>query len=571
MAPASIYRGPEAKHYAVVHRSQRDPLINDPQAGERVLHQVQRQNITNKQRKKALTRQELESTLGDQGVRSNVGEASSYDIYYDDSEYDYMQHLKPVGLTQDAILLEKPSTTQKKEDSSIKLRDDLIPEPTPNSEMLSYSDHLQYALPSNSAIPENGLLPIDNDPGLREVLDALDDEAYVEEDTEDDFFIGIVKDGERDQSETPDWIDSVHDHPQSQWESEMAKFKKPHLTQDDDDQSIPEQKPNPRSNIHTSVRQSLNGSSFSMSSSSMFRNEGLTDLDDRFDKIEKEYESDDSDEEDSSDGDSTTSNQTATPHKNKATMRADLESIMDEFLDKYEVIGGKMKPVMEGKTAIDKLDTLRTQLLGPDSDDHQAENDRLQVKELILKKLKADQAEHDNHIKSTRKFVSLDDHQQDKWHFIKIRDAIGSTPKTKREKCVSKQEEETQKIGIDRHTGFPIVNGVIIKGNQSKFNTTKTGVQPDEDEDEDDSDSDGSSSVIVKGIIKRDKNEDKEAKKIRKNQLKSDRAARRLEKKNTKLDFIHQKNLQVQFNSKILVKKSNDIAGLGGKGVISLL
>ncbi|KAH9470155.1 hypothetical protein Pst134EA_007420 [Puccinia striiformis f. sp. tritici] len=101
MAPASIYRGPEAKHYAVVHRSQRDPLINDPQAGERVLHQVQRQNITNKQRKKSWNPRWVIKAYDQTSAK-----LLSYDIYYDDSEYDYMQHLKPVGLTQDAILLE---------------------------------------------------------------------------------------------------------------------------------------------------------------------------------------------------------------------------------------------------------------------------------------------------------------------------------------------------------------------------------------------------------------------------------------------------------------------------------
>lgn len=52
MAPKSIFRGPDAKHFAVVHRSQRDPLINDSEAGERVLHPVQRPNETKARHKK---------------------------------------------------------------------------------------------------------------------------------------------------------------------------------------------------------------------------------------------------------------------------------------------------------------------------------------------------------------------------------------------------------------------------------------------------------------------------------------------------------------------------------------
>lgn len=41
MAPTSIYRRPGAQHFQLVHRSQRDPLINDPEASGRVLKQVE--------------------------------------------------------------------------------------------------------------------------------------------------------------------------------------------------------------------------------------------------------------------------------------------------------------------------------------------------------------------------------------------------------------------------------------------------------------------------------------------------------------------------------------------------
>lgn len=35
---------------------------------------------------------------------------------------------------------------------------------------------------------------------------------------------------------------------------------------------------------------------------------------------------------------------------------------MNDFLDKYEIIGGKMKPVLLGETGTEKLDTLRKAL-----------------------------------------------------------------------------------------------------------------------------------------------------------------------------------------------------------------
>jgi len=37
---------------------------------------------------------------------------------------------------------------------------------------------------------------------------------------------------------------------------------------------------------------------------------------------------------------------------------------MNEFLDGYEILGGKMKPRLEGDTNIEKLDTIR-RALGP--------------------------------------------------------------------------------------------------------------------------------------------------------------------------------------------------------------
>lgn len=36
--------------------------------------------------------------------------------------------------------------------------------------------------------------------------------------------------------------------------------------------------------------------------------------------------------------------------------------MMDEFLDKYEILGGKMRPVLAGETAAQKLDTVRKAL-----------------------------------------------------------------------------------------------------------------------------------------------------------------------------------------------------------------
>jgi protein LTV1 len=47
-------------------------------------------------RSKIKSRRELESEYQNE-VRKNEGEAANYGIYYDDTEYDYMQHMRDLG------------------------------------------------------------------------------------------------------------------------------------------------------------------------------------------------------------------------------------------------------------------------------------------------------------------------------------------------------------------------------------------------------------------------------------------------------------------------------------------
>jgi hypothetical protein len=60
----------------------------------------------------------LPSDLTLESERSNIGEATLYGVYFDDTEYDYMQHLRPVGSRDDgfeSVLVEAPTrrTTSK--------------------------------------------------------------------------------------------------------------------------------------------------------------------------------------------------------------------------------------------------------------------------------------------------------------------------------------------------------------------------------------------------------------------------------------------------------------------------
>lgn len=41
------------------------------------------------------------------------------------------------------------------------------------------------------------------------------------------------------------------------------------------------------------------------------------------------------------------------------TTREDFTAMMNEFMEEYEILGGKMKPVLAGESAMDKLETVR--------------------------------------------------------------------------------------------------------------------------------------------------------------------------------------------------------------------
>ncbi|OAV89647.1 hypothetical protein PTTG_28623 [Puccinia triticina 1-1 BBBD Race 1] len=173
------------------------------------------------------------------------------------------------------------------------------------------------------------------------------------------------------------------------------------------------------------------------------RNQGLTNLNDQFDQvecltpprpspsqgltlcvcveIEKEYEWSDMESEEGSEA----SNVTATPGQQ---VQADFEEIMDDFLGRLKVLGGKMKPVMAGNSPLDKLDTLRSELLGPAAQpdchlEHRA------VKEQILAKLKADQRAHDSRLALPSQAA------------IRIRDAIGAAERKPRDEAVGARVE----------------------------------------------------------------------------------------------------------------------------------
>ena len=321
-------------------------------------------------RSKIKLRGELEEEFGSR-VRRNEGEAANYGIYYDDTEYDYMQHMRDLGTGGgEAYFLEAPTKKGKGKDkisledalrevslddrqsdaglsmsSSVsKTASDFFGEDLAPSEFVrkvTYQD--QQNIPDAIA----GFQP-DMDPRLREVLEALEDEAYVEDD--EDVFAELAGDavevdpktwqslgfgddeGENWEDEDDGWEsdatikassrnkkpvvptdpDSLPAHDATpapteegddSWLDEFNKFKK-------DAKASKAPRPAAPSDLQSSVLTGASAltaggrkkkrkgamtstSGYSMTSSALHRTEGLTLLDARFDKIEEEYAAED--------------------------------------------------------------------------------------------------------------------------------------------------------------------------------------------------------------------------------------------------------------------------------------
>lgn len=394
---------------------------------------------------------DLESDYG-YSKRKNEGEAAMYGIYYDDSEYDYMQHMREIGVSSEAIFIEAPKEKGKKggkavdtiaeedegtesqgKDKGKMTLEQLLEEDTKAkndgktvkvqlpADVLPSDGYLKRTYRDQQDVPDTiaGFQP-DMDPRLREVLEALDDDAYVED--EEDFFGDIAKSGEVDDFEferSGDFFDKDEDDEgwesdvtekaykvesgegekerrdvplgelpppelvgadetaiegaeNDDWQKEFAKFKKDKkkagFKEDgitsvggrtgntamsfggDDMRSLVSSFNNrklKKKGVPSSARSMT--SSYSMSSSALFRTEGLTTLDDRFDKIEEEYAEED--EDDMVSQSSVLSN---------APERQDFGNILDEFLDSYNVKGKKNPRLKRGKqqSGMEQLDEI---------------------------------------------------------------------------------------------------------------------------------------------------------------------------------------------------------------------
>ncbi|KAK7403313.1 Protein ltv1 [Neonectria punicea] len=392
-----------AQHFTLVHRPQNDPLIHDENAPSMVLNPTQPTDGSSK----AKHLDDLASELGYEAddIRANEGEAASHGVYYDDSEYDYMQHLRDLNTGGgEVVFLESTDAANKgkgkqKESLEDALRTlDLEQKSSGilDEEILPSKNLTRVTYEAQQNIPDaiKGFQP-DMDPRLREVLEALEDDAYVEDD--DDIFKELAKDGrelddyEFDEQEFDDGDDGWESDDTAKPAKEYKEDTVPQLVKDPAEQ--PEQGPSqdwmedfkqfkkeqkggrPPIGASPSEMQSnwttttnggrrkkrkgalTNASSYSMTSSSLVRTEQMTLLDARFDKIEEAYNEDGEDDMQSVSAISTASSV-------QGPIRSDFDGILDDFLGNYVKTGHRTSKKMRPQTGLEQLDEIR-QNLGP--------------------------------------------------------------------------------------------------------------------------------------------------------------------------------------------------------------
>ena len=348
---------------------------------------------------------DLASELGyeAESMRANEGEAANHGVYFDDTEYDYMQHMRDLNTGSGEVVFVESTATQNKgkgkqkqslEDALKQMNLEHKSEDILDEEILPSKNLTRVTYQAQQDIPDSlkGFQP-DMDPRLREVLEALDDEAYVEDD--DDIFKELAKDGhelddyefeeqyydeddgwesddtakpikEYKEDEVPELVKAPTEQPEEgpsqDWMEDFKQFKKEQKT--GKAPVAPSQ-----SELQSNWTMTTNGgrrkkrkgaltdaSSYSMTSSSLVRTEQMTLLDARFDRIEEQYN------EDLDDMQSMSAVSTASTVD--GPLRRDFDGILDDFLGGYTKPGKRTNKKNKAQTGLEQLDEIRKGL-GP--------------------------------------------------------------------------------------------------------------------------------------------------------------------------------------------------------------
>ncbi|SCV70669.1 BQ2448_3431 [Microbotryum intermedium] len=585
----SLWRKPGTRTFQLVHRSQRDPLINDPEASDRVLKEVGA-----KQRAKGNTAgsftSDFESTpdhapspAAIEGL-DDAGDAAAYGVYFDDTKYDYMQHLRRVGDVGESYLVEAPSRKGKRPTGSRNAHssEGIVVKDSPSNKLELPEDalpshpldELSYADATISRTELKGLHP-DLDPNIREVLEALDDDDYAldaegNSKDEDDFFGSIVQGGELVESHgwhgaydddelTPDrnerdllarsmrGLALAHHEDENEQiddslEARVARFKATSANA-------------PRSDVSDEDEHSEGGDTIAELKAGSARRPprrgavrlGLQTLDECFDQIEKLYE-DDSEDDSWGEGsggpvEDDSAQTRSTPF---GQPREDLDQILEEFLSRYEILGGKMRYRAEGDDGDQnhkgELDRLRSELASLDIAGSSEATDPVTMvqqleKDTILAAVEPQRME--SRARKGNESVDVDERPKERWDcetVLSTYSNISNHPRLLRVK--GGPTSRAPRIRLDEKTGFPVVESAVTSG--LKVHTMGEADEIIEDAEDDNIDGDSPRAET----IKRPRDETAEDKRARKNAVKERRSARRAEKKSTKDEFSQETRRQ---------------------------
>lgn len=409
-----------AQKYVVVHRPHDDPHYYDADANEHILVPVDTPGQKGASSSVGKLLEEPVSAKQHTKASDNVGQAALYGIEFDDSKYDYTQHLRPIGADPANSFFIPAKKTGEKKKASL---DELFAEPgyTEKAEKASNVSVFQRGVAKpeyllhQQDVPEeiSGFKP-DLNPALREVLEALEDEAYVvnddivvkepkkqasasgQEDEEDDLFAELLGSGEAEgedefEDHADEWdIDNLGDYEEQQYHDEMDTFArvenledlknidiqadvrrfKQHqsrkndtddeFSNDDLDSVSPELEdtlgdlPNIPSKSKSGAKKKKDRrkkgamsdvSGFSMTSSAIARTETMTILDDKYDQIISGYENYEEE---------LFEDEEVVQPFDMSKERSDFESLVDDFLENYELESGGRKLVKKDEE-IDRL------------------------------------------------------------------------------------------------------------------------------------------------------------------------------------------------------------------------
>ena len=176
-----------------------------------------------------------------ESMRDNEGEAAEHGVYFDDTSYDYMQHLRDFGggSGESHFVDAAPVKVQgkgKAKARTMKL-EDAIREATLEDEPEDFAsstsalgDDISSSIASKRPrtyqdqqdVPDEiaGFQP-DMDPRLRETLEALEDDAYVDEKDENDIFGALVAPGRAQEVDLDEFENTFDD--EDGWESDATQ------------------------------------------------------------------------------------------------------------------------------------------------------------------------------------------------------------------------------------------------------------------------------------------------------------------------------------------------------------